>query len=134
MVHRYVGRGDKLPEPTPAEQKERAERRKADSELAKERAEGLRVRRMSAQLLLAKARQELIPKKLAQQQAGFLLVGLQRKILAIPQTYSRRLLNIADYETMAARLKEMSQSILKEIEDLPSAVEPGWRGNIEEEK
>ena len=134
VLHRYIGRGDKVPAPTPAERKERAAERKADAELVKERSEGLRVRRMSAQLLLAKARQELIPKAMARQQAGFLLVGLQRKILAIPQSYARKLLDISDYETMAAKLKEMSILILREIEDLPSAIEPGWRGNLDEEE
>ena len=134
VIHRYVGRGDKLPKVPPAEQKERAKARAADAELVRERAEAIRTRRMQSQLSLALARNELIPKSLAQSQASFVFAGLRAKILAIPQTYSRRLLGISDYEVMSRLLKAMSISILREIEDLPRAVEPGWRGNIEEEK
>ena len=68
----------------------------------------------------------------AQQQAGFLLVALRSKILAIPQTYSRRLLNISDREEMTAKLKAMAISILHEIENLPHCVEPGWVDRNEE--
>jgi hypothetical protein len=40
---------------------------------------------------------------MARRQAAHLLVSLRQKILAIPQTYSRRLLNISDFEKMSAK-------------------------------
>jgi hypothetical protein len=71
---------------------------------------------------------------MARRQAAHLLVSLRQKILAIPQTYSRRLLNISDFEKMSAKLKEIAHSILSEIKDLPHCAEPGWREKIEEEQ
>ena len=66
---------------------------------------------MQSELLFAKARGELIPKATAQAQAGFLLAALRSKILTIPQSYSRRLLNISDFGKMSKLLKKMSLSI-----------------------
>ena len=134
VIHRYVGRGDKLPKISPEERKRQAAQHKADAELAKERTEGLRIKRMQNQLVLAKARGELIPKALAQQQAGFLLVALRQKILSIPQTYSRRLLGINDAKEMSAKLKEMSLSMLEELRCLPERItDPNWLESLEEE-
>lgn len=121
-----MGKDGKLPKPTPAEQKRQAEEHKANSELARERTESIRTKRLQAQLVLARSRGELISKAVAQQQAEFLIVALRQRILSIPQTYSRRLAEIADYDTMAAALKKMSLSILREIENLPRCVEEGY--------
>ncbi len=132
VIHRYVGRGDKVPKMSSEERKRQAAQHKADAELVRERSEAIRVKRMGNQLLLAKARGELIPKALAQQQAGFLLITLRSKILAIPQTYSRRLLDISDREVIAGKLKEMAISVLHEIENLPHCAEPGWVNRNEE--
>jgi hypothetical protein len=53
---------------------------------------------MQSELILAKARGELIPKALVQQQAAFLLVALRQKIMQLPATYARRILNVSDVE------------------------------------
>jgi hypothetical protein len=51
-------------------------------------------------------------------QASFLLVALRQKILAIPQTYSRRLLGINDQMAMSVKLKAMSLSMFEELRHL----------------
>jgi hypothetical protein len=79
VIHRYVGKDGKLPKPTPEEQKERAAQRAADAELTRERAEAVRTARMRDQLLLAKARGDLVSKATAQAQAGFLLVAFRQR-------------------------------------------------------
>ena len=79
VYHKYLGKDGKMPKPTPQEAKRAAAEHKANSELAKERAEGLRVRRMQAQLILAKARGELVSKEMAQTQAGFLVSALRAR-------------------------------------------------------
>lgn len=111
VIHRYVGKNAKVPKVSPEKKKRAAEVHENNSELAKERGEGLRVKRMQSQLLFAKARGELIPKATAQAQVGFLVAALRSKILAIPQSYSRRLLNISDFGKMSKLLKKMSLSI-----------------------
>lgn len=68
----------------------------ASEALNRERTELTRTRKQQAQMLLAKARGELITKQLVERQAAYLLVAMRQKILGIPQTYSRRLLNISD--------------------------------------
>src|SRR4029077_13188557 len=42
-----------------------------------------------------------------EKQAAYLFVALRQKILAIPHSHCRRLLNISDPNEMARRLKEM---------------------------
>jgi hypothetical protein len=86
----------------------------ASEALNRERTELTRIRRQQSEMLLAKARGELITKELVLKQAAYLLVALRQRILSLPQTYSRRLLGITDQREMAARLKEMSLSILNE--------------------
>jgi hypothetical protein len=64
--------------------------------------------------------------------AAYLLIAMRQKILGIPQTYSRRLLNISDRKEMAVRLKEMSFSVLNEIKHLPERVtDPNWLDKLE---
>jgi phage terminase Nu1 subunit (DNA packaging protein) len=104
----------------------------ASEALNRERTELTKTRRQQAEILLAKARGELITKQLVERQAAYLLVAMRQKILGIPQTYSRRLLNISDQKEMAAKLKEMALSVLNEIKDLPSRVsDPNWLQTLE---
>ena len=64
--------------------------------------------------------------------AAYLLIAMRHKILGIPQTYSRRLLNISGRKEMAVRLKEMSFSVLNEIKHLPERVtDPNWLNKLE---
>jgi hypothetical protein len=64
--------------------------------------------------------------------AAYLLIAMRQKILGIPQTSSRRLLNISDRKEMAVRLKEMSFSVLNEIKHLPERVtDPNWLDKLE---
>ena len=94
----------------------------------------VRVNRMRGEMLLAKARDELVTKELVERQAAYLLVALRQRILSLPQTYARRLLNISDQKEMAAKLKEMALSVLNEIKDLPSRVsDPDWLSKLEED-
>ena len=124
-----------MPKISPQERKKQAEEHAANAELTRERAEAIRTRRMQSQLSLALARRELIPKSLVQNQAGFVFAGLRAKILAIPQSYSRRLTGIADYETMASELKKMSHSILNELQDFPEKItNPDWLRTLEKEQ
>jgi hypothetical protein len=112
---------------------EKSKSKHAD-ELAKERAGNTRALRMRNEMLLAKARNELITKELVLKQAAYLLIAMRQKLLGVPQTYSRRLLNISDQREMAARLKEMALSVLNEVKDLPSRVtDPNWLSKLEED-
>jgi hypothetical protein len=132
VFHRYLGKDGKLPKLSAQERKEAARRNKLATELTDERAQAVRINRMRSETLLAKARGELIAKDLVEKQAAYLLIAMRQRILGIPQTYSRRLLNISDQKEMAAKLKEMALSVLNEIKDLPSRVsDPNWLQTLE---
>jgi hypothetical protein len=99
-----------------------------------ERVKNLRTRRMQAELILAKSRDDVIEKALIEKQAAYLLVALRQKILTIPQTYSRRLLGLSDVTQMNKFLKEMAIDILNEIKDLPQkVVDPHWLEELEKD-
>ena len=113
---------------------EKSKSKHAD-ELAKERAANTRVLRMRNEMLLARARNELITKDLVEKQAAYLLIAMRQRILGIPQTYSRRLLNISDQKEMTHKLKEMAFSVLNEIRDLPEkVVNPDWLETLEKDE
>jgi hypothetical protein len=63
----------------------------ANVKLTKERIKSVAARRMQAELLLAKARNDLIATDLVTRQAAYLLVALRQKILNAPTTYCRRM-------------------------------------------
>jgi hypothetical protein len=63
------------------------------------------------------------------------LVALRQRVLSLPQTYCRGLLNISDRRAMRAVLREMSLAMLEELRDLPSRVtDPHWLDTLEDEK
>jgi hypothetical protein len=103
-----------------------------NGELAEERTAAVRVNRMRGEMLLAKARGELITKDLVEKQAAYLLIAMRQRILSIPSTYARRLVGITDQKQMAHELKAMALSVLNEPKDLPSRVtDPNWLEKLE---
>jgi hypothetical protein len=80
---------------------------------------GLKAKTQQAQMLLAKARSELILKALVERQAAFLLIQMRQKILNFPSTYARRILGLTDVNQASAILREMAISVLNELKDLP---------------
>jgi hypothetical protein len=88
--------------------------------LRSERAEAVPIKRMQAQLLLAKAKSELIPKKLVQQRASYLLAALGQRVMQLPHTYARRILGLRDVEQARRILTTAARQLLEELQDLPA--------------
>jgi hypothetical protein len=106
----------------------------ASAELIQERAAAVRVNRLRSEMLLAKVRGELVEKDLVEKQAAFLLIALRQKILAIPQSHTRQLLNISDSKVMAGKLHAMSLGLLEALRHLPERVtDAHWLETLEEE-
>lgn len=100
-----------------------------------EKVKAIRTRRMQNELLLAKARDEVILKTLVEKQAAYLLVSLRQKILTMPQAYARRFLGLTDVNQSSKLLKELAVSMLNEIKDLPHKVtDPNWLEDLEKEE
>ena len=90
-------------------------------------------RAKAQQSVLARARGELIEKRLVERQAAFLLVAMRQKILNMPQAYARRLTGLKDVREVKRVLEGAAISILNEIKDLPNAIsDPDWLAKVEE--
>ena len=64
---------------------EKTKKTRGESELTRERAAAVRANRMRSEMLLAKARGELIEKELVEKQATYLLIAMRQQMLAAPQ-------------------------------------------------
>jgi hypothetical protein len=92
------------------------------AELMEERAAAVRVNRMRGEMLLAKARGELIERALVEKQAAFLFIAMRQKMLSAPQTYARELVGITDARVMADKLRAMMLNMLNELRNMPQRV------------
>ena len=92
----------------------------------------MRTKNLTAEMVLAERRGELIEKSLAERQAAYLLVALRHAILNTPQTYCRRILGLNDASEASRILREMAFSLLNEIKDLPakSPIRIGFRPSM----
>jgi phage terminase Nu1 subunit (DNA packaging protein) len=91
-----------------------------------------RRREQSATIILAKAREELIEKSVAQRQAAFLYTAMRQKFLAIPTTYARRLLHKSDITEVVGILKEGIYKALEEVSELPRRIiDPEYQKTLE---
>ncbi len=90
---------------------------------------------MQSAMTLALKRGELIERDLVEKQAAYLFVALLQKILAIPHSHCRRLLNISDPKEMNRLLKQMSLSMLEELRHLSERVtDPNWLATLEKDE
>ena len=81
---------------------------------------------------LAERHGELIEKRLVERQAAYLLVALRQKILSVPQTHARRILNLSDYGKAREVLKTIMTGFLSKLQDPPEKVtDPGWLKELE---
>ena len=95
----------------------------------------IRAKTLTAEMVLAERRGELIEKRLVEQQAAYLLVALRQAILNVPQTYARRIVGLKDAKAAKAMLREMAISLLNDLKDLPSKVtDPNWLEEFAQEK
>ena len=74
-------------------------------------------------MLLAKARGELIERRLVQLQAAFLLTAMRRQALALPQAYCDRLAAAGDPLEVKTILDEAMRGLLTEVADLPNRID-----------
>ena len=114
-----------------------AKSRNGNSELADERTAAVRVNRMRAEMLLARARGELIEKRLALLQVSYLLTVFRQRVLTEPSSLARRLVDggfVA--EQRRTEVQEMIKHdlcrMLKDLAHLPSQIaDPNWIKKID---
>ena len=86
-------------------------------------------------MLSAKARGELVEKRLVELQASFLLVGMRRQALALPQALCGRLAAVSAPLEVKAILDDAMRSLLSEVQDLPNRIDAAeWAKFLAEEE
>jgi len=112
--------------------------RKRSSLSAQINAERLAVtaaKRKQAEMLLAKARGELILRDLVEKQAAYLLTAMRQRILALPGAYAGRLVGCADVAAAGEILREAALALLDDLKDFPArVVDPNWLEHIADEE
>jgi hypothetical protein len=92
----------------------------------------MRTKALTAEMILAERRGELIEKRSVERQAAYLLVALRQRILNVPQAYARRIIGLKDASQAKRMLQEMAISVLNELKDLPQKVtNPNWLRELE---
>jgi hypothetical protein len=91
-------------------------------------------RAQQSELLLARARNELIEKSLCVKQGAYLMVAFRQKILNLP-SHAHKLVGLSDVNQIRKILREIAISALNEVKDLPNQItDPNWLRRLDEEK
>jgi hypothetical protein len=109
--------------PKPDGHLSKAESRALDAEYRRQRNQALQLKNHRETMLLAKARGELIERRVVQLQASFLLTAMRRQALALPQAYCDRLAAAGDPLEVKAILDEAMRGLLAEVADLPNRID-----------
>jgi hypothetical protein len=93
------------------------------------------VRRQQNELLLAKARDEVILKPLVEAQATFVAVTLRQMILAFPLKAARKMVGLPDEKAAKRILDKVAHDLCKELAHFPEKItDPGWLEKTSREK
>ena len=101
---------------------------------------GIRNRQMRAKALTAEMegaarRGELIERRLVEFQAGYLLICMRQRMLAVPQAYAGRLVGLTDAHEASQILRQAMIECLDELKDLPARVtDANWIQRVGEEQ
>jgi hypothetical protein len=92
------------------------------------------VRRQQNELLLAKARDEVILKPLVEAQATFVAVMLRQMILSFPLKAARKMVGLPD-EAAKRMLDKIAHDLCKELVSFPQKItDPNWLEKTAREK
>jgi hypothetical protein len=109
--------------PKPDGKLSREESHALDAEYRRQRNETLKLKNSKEVMLQARARGELIEKRLVQTQAAFLLVAMRQRALALPQALCGRLAATADPLEVKSALDQAMRELLGEMQELPSRID-----------
>ena len=127
------GTKPRMAEPMPRGKPSKQESHALDAEYRRQRNDSLQLKNHRERMLLAKARGELVEKRLVALQASFLLVAMSRRAMALPAAYCDRLAAAGDSLEAKAILDEAMRGLLREVQDLPNCVNAAeWEKFLEE--
>jgi hypothetical protein len=125
--------------PKPNAKLSREEAHKLDREYRIHRNQALALRNHREEMLLLKARSELITKEFVTKQASYLAQSLQQRIWYFPVRYGRVIreaLGLGEERQgeVVAVLKKVATEFMESIRELPNCVEEGWLETLEGEE
>jgi hypothetical protein len=115
----------------------REEAQQLDREYRVHRNEALQLRNHRESMLLAKARGQLIEKKMVMLQAAYLLTAFRQRVMVEPSNLARRLVEGRFVEEprrteVQEMIKNDLYAMLKDLADLPSQIaDPNWIRKID---
>jgi hypothetical protein len=118
-----AGLKPRAPKPEGNGKLSKEESRALDREYRVQRNQALQLKNHRETMLLAKARGELIEKRLVQLQASFLLTAHRRAAMALQQAYCDRLAAAGDPLEVKTILDEAMRGLLTEVADLPNRID-----------
>lgn len=115
-------------------ERKRSKRASLSAQINAERLAVTAAKRKQAEMLLAKARGELIVRDLVERQAAYLLTVMRQRILALPGAYAGRLVGCPDVSAAGEMLREAALGLLDDLKDFPErVVDPDWLQHIGDE-
>jgi hypothetical protein len=95
----------------------------------------MRTKNLTAEMVLAERRGQLIEKRLVEQQAAYIFVSLRQRILNLGQTWARRFVGLNDVREAKALIDEMARSTLTELAQFPERItDPNWLDEVDGEE
>jgi len=105
----------------------------ANAQYTIERVGYIKVKRMQNEILLAKAREEVVETDLVIRQASFMFVACRQKLLSIPTSIARKLLHQTEIKKVVDILTQEIHKALREMADFHhKVVDPDWQLKEEE--
>jgi hypothetical protein len=99
----------------------------------RERNKQMRAKRLTAEMVLARERGELIEKELVLRQLTFILIALRQSVLAWPGKL-RAAIGADFTHEMREKARGLAHETLAHLEKLPEIVEPDWLERLEEKE
>lgn len=94
----------------------------------------MRAKAFLAETQAARARGQLLERKLVEFQASYLLIAMRQRILRLPAECAPQLAGLTDVHEIRMVLEGAARALLDEIKDLPSkVVDPRWIESLAEE-
>jgi hypothetical protein len=134
-IYGIAGLKPRLPKPNGELSKEEAQ--KLDRAYRVHRNQALELRNHRESMLLAKARGQLIEKKMVMLQAAYLLTAFRQRVMVEPSNLARRLVEGRFVEEerrteVQEMIKNDLYAMLKDLADLPSQIaDPNWIKKID---
>jgi hypothetical protein len=122
----------RLREPKVPRQQETETSVQLGEQYLRERNKQMRAKRLTAEMVLARERGDLIEKELVLRQMTYIMIAFRQSVLAWPGKL-RAAIGTEFTHEMASKARALAHETLKHLEKLPETVEPNWLERLDDE-